>query len=191
MTDLATAPRAGKRERLVEAARGLFYHRGVEGTTLADIAAAADVPLGNVYYYFKAKDDIVRAVIDAHTDQLRETLRTFERHRSPRARLLAFTREVASTAPTTARWGCPHGTLCTELDKRGGDLAEAAGKLMRLRVDWTTDQFRQMGRKDAANLAITLNAGIQGATQLANAYHDPDVLTGQARHLQRWINSLA
>ena len=49
----------GKRERLVAAARQLLYEHGVEKTTLADIAAAADVPVGNVYYYFKTKDAMV------------------------------------------------------------------------------------------------------------------------------------
>jgi TetR/AcrR family transcriptional regulator, transcriptional repressor for nem operon len=190
MTDLATPRRGGKRERLVAAARELFHHQGVEGTTLADLATAADVPLGNVYYYFKAKDDIVRAVIDAHTEQLRTLLSSFDRHRSPRARLIAFTREVAGTASTVARWGCPHGTLCAELDKRDDDIAKAAGALMRLRVGWAREQFRLMGRKDAQDLAVALIAGIEGAAALANAYHDPDVLAGQARHLQRWINGL-
>ena len=191
MTNLETSRRPGKRERLIEAACGLFHRQGVEATTLADIAKTADVPLGNVYYYFKAKDDIVRAVIDAHAGQLRDALRTFDRHRSPRARLIAFTREVAGSGPVTAQYGCPHGTLCSELDRRGDDIAEAAATLMRVRVDWAREQFRLMGRKDAHALALVLIAGIQGAALLANTYRDPKVLTGQARHLQRWINSLA
>ncbi|MBO0730160.1 MAG: helix-turn-helix transcriptional regulator, partial [Acidimicrobiaceae bacterium] len=59
MTDSATRPKAGKRERLVAAARDVCHRQGVEKTTLADIAEAADVPVGNVYYYFKTKDDLV------------------------------------------------------------------------------------------------------------------------------------
>jgi TetR/AcrR family transcriptional repressor of nem operon len=55
--------RPAKRDRLIDAASQLFYEQGVERTTIADIAAAADVPAGNVYYYFKAKDDIVDAVV--------------------------------------------------------------------------------------------------------------------------------
>ena len=55
---------SGKRERLVAAARQVLYERGVEKSALADIAAAADVPLGNVYYYFKTKDALVSAVIE-------------------------------------------------------------------------------------------------------------------------------
>ena len=57
MTDSAVRDAAaGKRERLVAAACLVLHEQGVERTTLADIAQAADVPVGNVYYYFKTKD---------------------------------------------------------------------------------------------------------------------------------------
>jgi len=56
----------GKRERLITAACETVYQQGIEKTTIADIAAAADIPVGNVYYYFKAKDDIIQAVIESH-----------------------------------------------------------------------------------------------------------------------------
>ena len=45
---------------LLEAANKLVHQQGFNQTTLADIAKAAQVPLGNVYYYFKTKEDIVR-----------------------------------------------------------------------------------------------------------------------------------
>ena len=45
----AIKPRPGKRERLVAAATKLLHQQGIERTTLADIANAADVPAGNVY----------------------------------------------------------------------------------------------------------------------------------------------
>ena len=35
---------------------------------------AGDVPPGNVYYYVKTKDDLIRAVIDARTEQVRAML---------------------------------------------------------------------------------------------------------------------
>jgi AcrR family transcriptional regulator len=43
-------PVPDKRQRLVEGARRVLHQQGVEKTTLADIAHAADVPVGNVYY---------------------------------------------------------------------------------------------------------------------------------------------
>ena len=66
MTDSSTEPEQGKRERLVAGAREVIHQQGVEKTTIADIARAADVPVGNVYYYFKTKDELVAAAIAGH-----------------------------------------------------------------------------------------------------------------------------
>src|SRR6516164_2809768 len=103
MTDSATmasnpaGQRLGKRERLIEAAVRLVYEQGIERTTLADIAQAADVPAGNVYYYFKTKDEVIAAVIEAHVRQIRTTLAFIDtRHRSPKSRLKAFVREFTA-----------------------------------------------------------------------------------------------
>src|SRR3954453_1564769 len=87
----ARPARQGKRERLVTAAQELVYRQGVARTTLAHIAEAAEVPVGNVYYYFKTKEDIVSAVVRAREDQLTTTLAELEsRHPGPRTRLGAL-----------------------------------------------------------------------------------------------------
>src|ERR1700730_11196813 len=107
----ASEARPGKRERLVSAASDLLYRQGVENTTLADIAHAADVPLGNVYYYFKTKDEIVTAVIEAHVRDVEEMLASLERrHRTPKSRLKALIRDLTDQRDLIAQYGCPHGT---------------------------------------------------------------------------------
>src|SRR5713226_8627481 len=122
----ASDTRPGKRERLVRAARDLLYQQGVENTTLADIAHAADVPLGNVYYYFKTKDQIVSAVIEARVHDMEELVASLDRHhRTPKARLKALTRELTDQRDLIAQYGCPHGTLCSELEKRTGGTDHA------------------------------------------------------------------
>src|SRR5690242_10686325 len=115
----AVEQRPGKRERLVAAATQLLHEQGIERTTLADIAKAADVPAGNVYYYFKTKDEVIAAVIEAHTQQVRTTLAAIDaRHRSPKSRLKAFVREFTAQSEIVAQHGCPLGSLCSELGKR-------------------------------------------------------------------------
>src|SRR5258706_13900916 len=59
-----------KRSRLVSAAVGLAYRNGFVATSLADIAREAEVPLGNVYYYFKTKDEIGEAIVELRLGQL-------------------------------------------------------------------------------------------------------------------------
>src|SRR5919204_3588081 len=117
--EAAPAARPGKRKRLVAAAAELMYRQGVARTTLADIAQAADVPVGNVYYYFKTKDDIIGAVVQTHADRIESVLAELEaRHRSPKARLKGLVRFLAEQADATAQYGCPHGSLSLELAKQ-------------------------------------------------------------------------
>lgn len=190
MTDLDQI-RPGKRERLVTAAQDLVYRQGVARTTLAHIAEAADVPVGNVYYYFKTKDDIISAVVQTQTQQIESTLAELERrHRSPKARLKALIRFLAEHADSTAQYGCPHGTLSTEMAKQAERSDLIAAALMQVQLDWAEQQFQAMGRRDAHDLAVELLVGYQGSAVLTNALGQPDLMTRQARRLEKWIDAL-
>ena len=182
----------GKRERLVAAACARFHRQGVEATTLAEIADEADVPLGNVYYYFKAKDDIVAAVIAARCGEIQSVGALLEqRHRSPKARLKALVHMVADQRAMISRYGCPYGTLCAELVSRDNEHArELASDLMHALLGWTEEQFRTMGRHDARDLAIELVTMYQGSAAVASALGDADLFARQARRMQRWIDSI-
>jgi TetR/AcrR family transcriptional repressor of nem operon len=181
----------GKRERLIEGACRVLHEHGVDDTTLADIAEVADVPVGNVYYYFKTKDELIEAAIDAHADTIQTALGDLERHRTPRARLKALALTAAERSEEVSRYGCPHGTLCQELAKRDGGHDRRAAKLLALSIDWAEEQFRLMGKRDARDLAVSLVAGIQGTSLLAGTFHDPEIMTRQAHRLARWIDELA
>jgi AcrR family transcriptional regulator len=181
---------ANKRERLVASSRELLHSQGVERTTLADIAEAAGVPLGNVYYYFKTKDDLVDAVISAHVEEVRSALAALERHRTPKTRLRALVRMLAAQSEEAAQCGCPHGTLCSELDKRHDGLDERAAELIRVPIEWAEGQFRAMGRRDARDLAVALIAAYQGISVLTNALHDPELMSREGRRLERWIDTI-
>jgi AcrR family transcriptional regulator len=181
---------SSKRDRLIVSARELLHSQGVERTTLADIAGAAEVPLGNVYYYFKTKDEIVSAVIAAHVEEVRSALAALERHRTSKARLKAFVRMLAAQSEQTAQRGCPQGTLCSELDKRHDGLDERAAELMRVPIEWAERQFRALGRRDARDLAVALIAAYQGISVLTNALHDPELMTREGRRLERWIDAI-
>jgi TetR/AcrR family transcriptional regulator, transcriptional repressor for nem operon len=190
MTDSARGQR-GKRERLIESATTLLHEQGMQRTTIAEVAERAHVPPGNVYYYFKTKDDLVGAVLDTYADEAARLVSTFERRATPQARLKALVRTWDEMRDAVARHGCPMGTLCSELDKGERGLDAKGAAVLGLIVDWAEGQFRQLGRADARDLAVALFSGIQGAALLANTFRDPEVLRGQTRHLERWIDSVA
>jgi TetR/AcrR family transcriptional regulator, transcriptional repressor for nem operon len=191
MTDSAVEdPPAGKRDRLVAAARRVLHEQGVERTTLADIALAAGVPVGNVYYYFKTKDQLVEAAIEAHGDGLRATLSALDRRRTPQARLKGLIRALVDQRELAARYGCPFGTLACELDKRADGLDRTAAEVIGILVDWAERQFRCMDRADARDLAVALVASYQGISLLTNTFRDPELMVREGRRLERWIDSL-
>lgn len=56
------------RERVLDRALKLFQRRGVEGTTMRDIARAAGLSLGAAYYYFPSKQALLFAYYEANID---------------------------------------------------------------------------------------------------------------------------
>jgi AcrR family transcriptional regulator len=185
-------PRPGKRERLVAAAIQLLHEQGIERTTLADIAQLADVPPGNVYYYFKTKDEVISAVVDAHVRRVTETLAAIDaRHRSPKARLKTLVRELASRSEVVAQHGCPLGSLVSEIDKRLDASHFAVTGLMRTILDWAELQYRALGQgEQSRDLAFDLLAAYEGNALLSNTFQDPSILAGAARRIERGIDAL-
>lgn len=180
-----------KRQRLMVATAQVVHRQGVERTTIADIARAADVPVGNVYYYFKTKDELVVAALGEHARHLRTLTDGLDRLADPRERLKGLVRAWVSQRDLAARYGCPTGTLAVELDKRDdGGLDAEAGRVIRLLLDWVEQQFRELGLADPGGLALTLVGAYQGMSLLANALRDPDVMTTQGERLLAWLDSL-
>jgi TetR/AcrR family transcriptional regulator, transcriptional repressor for nem operon len=182
---------AGKRDRLVAAACELLYRQGVETTTLADIARLAEVPLGNVYYYFKTKDEIIDAVVQSHVHNIQATLAAIEaNHRTPKSRLKALLKVLAGEPDLIAEYGCPQGSLCSELNKRGSGSSDCAADLIRVPLTWVEEQFRLLGCRDAYDLAVTLIATYQGTALLSNTLGDSTLMLRESRRLAGWIDSL-
>ncbi|WP_436790934.1 TetR/AcrR family transcriptional regulator [Yinghuangia sp. YIM S10712] len=193
MTD-STKPRAraaDKRRRLTTEAARVLHEQGVERTTLADIARAADVPVGNVYYYFKTKDELVLAALSEHSARLDELTGRLDRLPDPRDRLKALIQAWIDQRDVAARHGCPTGTLAVELDKRAdGTLDAEAGTVIRRLLEWAGHQFRCLGLPDPDDLAVTLISAYQGMSLLTNALRDPEIMTRQGTRLLRWLDSL-
>src|ERR671937_677973 len=136
------------------------------------------------------RERLVESATALFQEQAATLIDTFESSRTPQARLKALVHNWSDMREAVVNHGCPMGTLCAELDKIEGGLDREAAKVMARIIDWSEDQFRQLGRQDARDLAVALFAGIQGAALLANTFRDPTILTRQARRLERWIDGL-
>ncbi|MCG8418121.1 MAG: TetR/AcrR family transcriptional regulator [Proteobacteria bacterium] len=181
-----------KRQRLIEAGKEVIYRQGYSRTTLANIAETAGVPLGNVYYHFKTKELLARAVIQSRMDDLRRRVELSDANPDPGERLVEFIMFSLDRSKQVAAHGCPYGSLAQELDKAEKEtpLGRSAAELLQIQLDWMTEQFHAMGREsDAEQLAADLLARLQGYCLLANSLDDPAVMEHGFHRVAAWIRS--
>src|SRR5277367_3952889 len=98
----------GKRDRLVDSAALLFHQKGIAATSLADIAKHAEIPIGNVYYYFKTKDELALATLEKRKRAMQEICtRLDEMLDEPRERLIQMARFFDKAKEEYTKFGCP------------------------------------------------------------------------------------
>ncbi len=182
LTDLCTdmaRTHIDKRSRLVSAAVDLAYQNGFGATSLADIAREAEVPLGNVYYYFKTKDEIGEAIVEFRLAQLSAQRQRWNEAGSPKDRLCACVQGVFENKDFL------------ELHKAGGSVATRATEIFAQHLAWIESQFRALGKgKDSNGLAVHLLSAMQGVSILANTFHDSGLVATETKRLKSWIRSL-
>ncbi len=179
------------RDQIVEAADRLFYRHGYDHTSFADIAGAVKISRGNFYYYFKTKDEILDAVIEARLAATRAMLDLWEREgEGPAERIRSFIYILIANKSDIKRYGCPVGTLCSELAKLGHASHEEASELFTLFRVWLRRQFVLLGRKeDADTLAMHLLARSQGVATLASAFRDDAFVKREVELMCEWLQS--
>lgn len=162
----------GKREHIVDVALRLYRADGVAGTTLKDVAEAAGVPLGNMYYYFRTRDDLVRAALDACEGELLALLERLAPLPS-RAWFGAYFDWLLADPDAAARFGCPFGTLAGELRALGDPAAARAAGTVQLYLNALRERTEVLGLPQSA--ADDLFLGVQGAYTVARALNDPEL----------------
>lgn len=175
---------------MVEAASTLIHEQGFGRTTLADIARESDVPLGNVYYYFKTKEDIGAAVVEDRAAGFRSMFSAWERDFPPRDALMRYLDMVEGQSEAATEFGCPIGSLCQELDKSRSPLSRQVDDVVRLQLSWVTRQFEKMGLDNPRRAALDMMTGLHGAFLVANALKDDGVVVQRVGALREWLESL-
>lgn len=178
------------RQQIVEAADTLFYRQGYEHTSFADIATAVNISRGNFYYHFKTKDEILDAVIAARLTNTRAMLDQWQiEGADPADRIRRFIHILIGNGAKIKRYGCPVGTLTTELTKLNHGSRARANKLFTLFRVWLREQFTQLGRgDDADDLALHVLALSQGVATLANAFRDDAFIQREIARLDAWLD---
>ena len=173
-------PATAKKDRLIDAAMRRFHHHGVAASSLASVASDAEVPAGNVYYYFQTKDQLTDAVVDRWCDRAAAGLAAHESHADPLDRLRSFIAGAGTRRQDYTDHGCPFAAIATH-----------SGRPLDLVRGWIADQFAALDPASAQARADFVFASLQGSFALAFAAHDPAIIAHNVAHLTDWIDRLS
>lgn len=185
-------PATDKRQRLVRAAISQFHERGFAQTALSAVAKAAGIAPGNVFYHFRTKEELARAVVDAWCEMQAGFLGELAPDGDPWARIAAFIDQAQRMAGVYLAHGCPLAGLARDLRQESHALGAEAARIYAIQTGWLTDQFTAAGlpAAAAASHARALMAGQHGAILLAHAQGDPELIASQVAWLHAWLASL-
>ena len=176
-------PRTGRgrasRERIVERAADLFAERGIAGTSVDEVLAAAKAGKGQFYHYFQNRDELAAAAVGYRCAQVVDGLSQALGDVSSLAGLEQALAGFIAGFEQAGLPGCPIGTLATEVAGRNeaARLQAAAGfDAWERLLAGALERMRQRGelRADAqpAVLATGLLASIEGGMVLSQTRKD-------------------
>lgn len=180
------------RARIIDAADDLFYRQGFEHTSFASIASAVQISRGNFYHHFKSKDQILEAVIDKRLSDTQSMLDAWdEQGATPKERIRCFVRILVTNRAKIELYGCPVGTLVTELTKLEHTAHTRAAEVFTMFRRWLTRQFEALGQGTASDdLAMHVLGRTQGVAVLAAAYRDAAYIDREIDSVERWLGRL-
>src|SRR5262245_50004777 len=118
LNDQSRREQVQTRERIVEAARQLFFKRGYSATGIADVLRAAEANSGSLYHFFPSKGDLLAAVLEKYQSMLEPQVLepAFARTRDPIERLFAILQGYRLLLEASDfQLGCPIGNLALEV----------------------------------------------------------------------------
>ncbi len=181
------------RNKIVTTADDLFYRQGFNHTSFSDIASAVGISRGNFYYHFKTKDDILAAVIEKRKVGIKQFLNEWdETIPSAKQRLNQYVDMVVSYQDNIVKYGCPIGTVCSELNKLKNIHYNNATEMITLFRDWLIEQFVLLGhgKEKAKHYAMHMLTCTQGISVIGQAFTDPAYIRREAQSLKDWLEKI-
>lgn len=197
----ALTPRGQEsRQRILDAALGVFRTQGYTATTVDDLCAAAGVTKGSFFHHFDSKEAAALAAI-AHWNDTTSALfaaAPYWQVEDPRERLLAyldFRAELVRGA--MPEFTCLLGTLVQEtfashpaLQAACGAGIEAHAQTLVPTIEAAKAKYAPGAEWSAESLARHTQAVLQGGFVLAKAMNDPQAALDAIAHLKRYVEAL-
>jgi TetR/AcrR family transcriptional regulator, transcriptional repressor for nem operon len=173
-----TAKGKRTRARIIEAAAGLIYERGVAGTSLDEIRSAAGASGSQLSHYFAGKDELVQAVIGYQAATITGNQRQADLG-SPQGLRAWRDMVIAEVESSQGQGGCPLGSLAgqvAETDAQARALLAAGFGQWSAAISDGLRRLHAVGHLpdgiDPDKLAVTLLAALQGGLILAQVQRD-------------------
>ena len=179
------------RERIIDMANRLFYTKGYNQTSFADIADALGITKGNLHYHFRSKDELFETVINYRLAMISQQLAQWDaQFPEARDKLKRFVQMLLNEATDLVRYGCPMGSLNVELGKCQQSLQAKSREMFDQYQVWLEKAFKQLGKSNCRSLSQHLLAMAQGAALMSYVYGDTSLLKNECKNIQGWIDSL-
>lgn len=177
-----------RREALAQAAAERFWRQGYAGTSIAQIAQGAGVPLGNVYYYHRTKADLAMAVADLfvrQTEALVEDVSAVAD--APRNRLKALIARLKTSQASRLAHGCPIAAAAREFRAEAPEASRRAAESFSVLTGFVAAELGRAGLRPALALARAraFVCEWQGGIALGHALGEPSVLAEAFMRMER------
>jgi AcrR family transcriptional regulator len=181
------------RERLIEAARYLFWEKGYAATGLAEILARAQANSGSFYRFFDSKDALLRTVLETYVDALEPRVLAPARARAtgPLDEVFALLESYRDRLlDTDCTYGCPIGRLALEIDPEN---TPAHALIARNFDGWTgavADALRRARVPRPDEVAVFVLTVMEGAVMQSRAHRSIALFDTCVRQLRMHITAL-
>lgn len=179
-----------RREALVQAAAELFWTRGYRASSLAHVAKAANVPVGNVYYYYRTKADLAMAVADMFVGQTEAMIEEVSADATdPRKRMLALVERLRATQGARLAHGCPIAAACRDFRAEAPRAAGRAAESFTILTGFIAGELVRAGMRPSLALgrARSVVCEWQGGISLAHALGEAPILAEAFARMERTI----
>lgn len=178
------------RHNIIKAANLLFFQQGYHKTAFSDIVKAVGLSKGNITYHFKCKEDILQAVFERRIEKTKEFLALWDNeYLDPKDRLNCFINSLKKGKADLTRYGCPNGTIASELGKNNALTHNLSRQVFDLIRYWLEEQFIKLGNspEHANDKALELFSRGQGICVLGQVYNDEELFVNEINKLKQLV----